>query len=65
MVQTVAERMKKARAKKGCSSAEVAAACGITDSAVQMYECGKRIPRDRIKMKLAEYYGETVQDLFF
>jgi len=30
-----------------------------------MYELGYRVPRDEIKMKLADYYGVTVQSLFF
>ena len=63
--KSVAERIKEARAEKGCTVKEVANACGITDSAVQMYECGERIPRDSIKIALAEFFGKTVQDLFF
>lgn len=47
------------------SQSEVARAVGISDSALSMYECGERIPRDSIKVKLAEYYGETVQAIFF
>ena len=43
----------------------VAAAIGISVSAITMYENGKRIPRDEIKMRLAEYYGVSVQELFF
>ena len=30
-----------------------------------MYETGKRIPRDEIKIKLADYYQKTVQQIFF
>lgn len=64
-LKTVAERMKEARMEKGCSAEEVAKACGITVSAVQMYECGARVPRDNIKIALAQFFGKTVQDLFF
>lgn len=38
---------------------------GISISALQMYENGQRIPRDVIKVKLAEYYKKTVQEIFF
>jgi len=44
---------------------EVAAAIGISKSALSMYEKGERIPRDEIKKKLADYYGRSVQFIFF
>ena len=43
----------------------VADAVGVTLSAITMYELGQRIPRDEIKVKLASYYGVSVQELFF
>ena len=45
--------------------AEVAAAVGISVSALAMYEIEARMPRDEIKIKLADYFGVTVQELFF
>jgi len=30
-----------------------------------MYENGKRIPKDDIKITLAKYYGSTVEAIFF
>ena len=47
------------------SQKEVAAAVGVTVTALSMYERGERIPRDMIKIKLAGYYGESVQSIFF
>lgn len=44
---------------------EVAKAVGISSSALSMYECGERIPRDEIKIKLAGYYHTTVEALFY
>ena len=64
-MKTVAERVKAARAEKGASIDEVAKGCGVSVSAIQMYECGQRIPRDSIKVAMADYFGKTVQDLFF
>ena len=43
----------------------VANAVGISRSALSMYEQGNRIPRDEIKLRLANYYGTSVQELFF
>ena len=37
----------------------------ISLSAISMYENGQRVPRDEIKVKLADYYHTTVQALFF
>lgn len=43
----------------------VSDAIGISKSALSMYECGERIPRDEIKIKIAKYYGLTVGEIFF
>lgn len=53
------------RASKKKSQQQVADELKITKSALAMYERDDRVPRDEIKVKLANYYGETVQDLFF
>ena len=60
---TVAERLIKARGNK--KREEVAAAIGVSLSAITMYENGEHVPRDETKIKLAEYYNKTVQELFF
>ena len=44
---------------------QVADDLGISTSAVGMYERGERIPKDEIKKKIAEYFGKTVQEIFF
>ena len=44
---------------------EVANACDITVQALSSYERGERIPRDEVKIRLAAFYGMSVQDLFF
>ena len=44
---------------------EVAKAVGISVSALSMYENGERIPRDEIKKRLADYYGTSVEAIFF
>lgn len=44
---------------------EVSNAVGISVSALSMYEQDNRVPRDEIKIKLANFYGKTVQEIFF
>lgn len=51
--------------RNGKPQREVARAVGITTSALSMYENGNRMPRDEIKIKLADYYNMPVQDIFF
>ena len=60
---TIAEKLLKARGNK--KRADVAKDIGISLSAISMYETGARVPRDEVKVKLAEYYGVSVQELFF
>ena len=43
----------------------VAAAVGISVSALSAYENGTRIPRDGTKCALARYYNVSVEELFF
>ena len=57
------EKLKTLRGDR--SADEVAKAVGISRSAVGMYESEERIPRDDIKVRLAEYFGTTVQAIFF
>lgn len=47
------------------SRAEVAKALNISLSAIAMYENGERIPRDEVKIAIADYYGVSVADIFF
>lgn len=44
---------------------QVAADLGISRSAYMMYENGERVPRDQIKMRIANYYNTSVGSLFF
>lgn len=44
---------------------EVAKSLGIATSTLGMYETERRIPRDSIKVKIANYYKKTVQEIFF
>ena len=56
-------RLVKLRGSK--SQAEVAKSVGIATSTLGMYETEQRVPRDSIKVALADFYGTSVQDIFF
>ena len=61
--EQVGKRLKKLRGKRRID--EVANALGITKQAVYFYETGRRMPKDNMKSAIAEYYGKSVQDIFF
>ena len=57
---------KKLRTLRGSRNiSEVAEVVGVVPSAISMYEAGERIPRDNVKVKLAHYYGVSVESIFF
>ena len=60
---SISEKLVKARGDR--SREDVAAAIGVSLSAIAMYETGARVPRDETKIKLAKLYNTTVQELFF
>lgn len=47
------------------SQKEVADAVNVTDMAISLYESGDRIPRDEIKVALADYFGVSVESIFY
>ena len=64
MAETKAgETLRRLRGNK--DRAVVAEAVGITERALQSYECGDRVPRDEVKQRLADYYKRSVQYIFF
>ncbi|MBB5148617.1 helix-turn-helix transcriptional regulator [Ureibacillus thermosphaericus] len=47
------------------SREKVANDIGVSVSAWQMYENGQRIPRDEIKVKIASYFGKSIEEIFY
>lgn len=47
------------------SQGEVAKALELTQSAISQYENGDRIPSDEIKIRIARYFGQSVESIFF
>lgn len=59
----IGKKLVELRGKK--TQAKVAESIGIAQSTYAMYESGLRIPNDEIKIKIALYYGKSVQEIFF
>lgn len=59
---SIGKKLKALRGER--TQKKVADNLNITKSALAMYERDKRVPRDEIKVRIANYYGETVQSIF-
>lgn len=59
----ICTRLKELRNKRSVRS--IAKEMGISPSALCMYEAGLRVPRDDIKVRIAEFYGVSVGSIFF
>lgn len=44
---------------------EIATALGVTKSSWAMYERDERVPRDEVKIRIAKYFGKSVEELFY
>lgn len=60
---SLGEKLKMLRGEKSMS--QIANCIGITKSSWNMYEHDKRVPRDEVKLRIAKYFGKSVQDIFF
>lgn len=61
----IAEKLKRLRNNIGLSQEEVSKELGIRQNSLASYENGRRIPRDEIKLKIAEFYEVDVGWLFY
>ncbi len=59
---TVGEKLRELRGNR--PREEIAKEVGVSVSALAMYELDERIPRDEIKVRLANKYNVSVQELF-
>lgn len=57
------EKLKELRGDR--SQQEMADELGITKSSWAMYERNERIPRDEVKIRVAKFFGLSVQEIFF
>lgn len=59
----IGKKLVKLRGNK--TQKQVASDLNLSISAIAMYESGERIPRDEHKIKIANYYHTTVQEIFY
>lgn len=61
----IADNLRYLRNKKGVSKTDIARALGVPVTTYHAWESGTNIPRDPMKKAIADYYGRTVQFIFF
>ena len=60
---SIGENLRALRNKKTID--EVANAIGVTRSSYVKYERDERRPRDEVKVRIAKYYGKSIENIFF
>ena len=63
--ETMGKRIKEMRIAAGKSVEQMSNDTGIGQAALRNYECGLRIPRYTAMFTIADYFGTTVDSLFF
>lgn len=61
----IGDNLRQLREKKGKTVEEAANDLEITPSALSNYENGLRIPRDTIKIRIANYYNRSITNIFY
>ena len=61
----IGKRLAGLRTERGMTETALAKELGISQSAVTMYESGRRIPRDDIKIRFAVFFGEPIEAIFY
>lgn len=61
--KTIGKKLRELRGEK--TQEEIASDLNITKSSWAMYERDERIPRDEMKVRIAHYFGKSIQELFF
>lgn len=57
------EKLRELRGEK--SQSEIANEIGVTKSSWAMYERNERVPRDEVKIRIANFFNKSVQEIFF
>ena len=61
----IGAKIRELRTERGETAEELATAINASASAIAMYENGYRIPRDEIKIRIAEHYVVPVESIFY
>ena len=63
MMEILSKRLKECRKERGLSQIEIATFCDITEKTYQNYELMTREPKISILIRIADYYGVSLDYL--
>lgn len=63
--ERIARTLRTLRNERHETQEDVAKELKISTSAYGMYENGKRLPRDDVKIKISKHFGKPVAEIFF
>lgn len=61
----IGQRLHRLRTNKNLSVQQLADICKVTRQSYWMYEHGQRNPSDEVKLRIADFYNESVDSIFF
>lgn len=61
----IGNRIRNLRKNRGLTQKELAEQLEISESAITMYESGRRVPRDEMKVSIAKFFEKSVDSIFF
>lgn len=61
----IKDNLKYLRERKGLTQAAISRELGINSTTYNAWETGQNIPRDEMKVKIADFYGLSVGYIFF
>lgn len=61
----IGKKLQDLRKDRGLTETALATELGVSQSAITMYETGRRIPRDEIKIRIAVFFAQPVESIFY
>lgn len=63
--ENMAKNLKALRKESGETQIEMANILDVSYSSYAKYESGDKMPRDEVKVRIADHFGKSVQEIFF
>ncbi len=64
-MKSIGEKLATLRNDRNLTQKELGIEVGVSTASIAMYELDERVPRDEIKKRIANFFGKTVQEIFF
>lgn len=64
-MKSIGEKLAILRNDRNLTQKELGIEVGVSTASIAMYELDERVPRDEIKKRIANFFGKTVQEIFF